>query len=83
MESSRRMENLKRNLQEMTRSKEQELSASSLRETNLLQERDDARKELDASRVENRRERTWCLRRGSIESINHTKHTRTQAPTPF
>lgn len=64
MESSRRMENLKRNLQEMTRSKEQELSASSLRETNLLQERDDARKELDTSRVENRRECMWCSSAG-------------------
>ncbi len=64
MESSRRMGNLKRNLQEMTRSKEQELSASSLRETNLLQERDDARKELDTSRVENRRERMWCSSAG-------------------
>ena len=58
------MENLKRNLQEMTRSKEQELSASSLRETNLLQERDDARKELDTSRVENRRECMWCSSAG-------------------
>ena len=58
LESIREVERLKRTLQETIQSKEKDLSASSSRETNLIQERDNARKELEACRVENRRERT-------------------------
>jgi len=68
LESCRRVESLKRTLEETTRLKEQELEDMRRREKILIQERDEARKELNSHNVETRRERT--LLRSEVESLS-------------
>ena len=67
LESCRRVESLKRTLEETTRLKEQELEDMRRREKILIQERDEARKELNSHNVETRRERT--LLRSEVDGV--------------